>query len=238
MSGGFLRAPGLAAAGIPHGFGRRGAEAPTGARFAVHLHGAAVARIDPRRPDAALGRADAVLTTRPGMPAAVRTADCVPVLLAAEGGGAAAAVHAGWRGLAAGVVEAGVAALREAAAGDVLRAAVGPRIGPCCYEVDAPVWHALGARYGAAVEAALTPSRPAHVRLDLAALVRRARAAAGLAAGRIEILEDVCTCCDPVRFESARRDGPRSGRLVHWIAPSFAPPGRAAARLDTPQGGA
>jgi YfiH family protein len=216
---GFLRAPGLAAAGVPHGFGLRGVAAPPAARRARQVHGARVARIDPRRPEAELGEADAVLSTLAEAPAAVVTADCVPVLLASADGRAVAAVHGGWRGLAAGVVEAAAAALAQVAPEGPPRAAVGPHIGPCCYEVDAPVWDALRPRFGEALDAALAPTRPGHARLDLARLARRALEAAGVPASRVEVLCGTCTRCDAVRFESARRDGPRAGRLVHWIAP-------------------
>jgi len=237
----FLQAPGLMAQGVAHGFGLRGAEAPAGTRRAVQVHGARVVRADaaPAGTDtgAGLGEADALVSAAGGPPVAVVTADCVPVLLAAAPPLAAppgsahgpetaavAAVHAGWRGLAAGVVEAAARALAEAAPGVPLHAAVGPRIGPCCYEVDAPVWDALRERYGAAVDAALATTRPGHARLDLGVRTLRALERAGLAPGAVEVLEGVCTRCDPVRFESARRDGPRAGRLVHWIAP-VPPPG-------------
>lgn len=242
MSAGFLEAPGLAGRGVAHGFGLRGAAAPAGTRRAAQVHGARVVRADAAAPDADLGQADALVSIATGPPVAVGTADCVPILLAAVAGSApalpdepspvaaVAAVHAGWRGLAAGVVEAAAHALGEAAPGVPRCAAVGPRIGACCYEVDAPVWDALRARYGAAVDSALAPARPGHARLDLGALTRRALEAAGLAAAAVEVLEGVCTRCDAVRFESARRDGPRAGRLVHWIAPGPPPggPGRRA----------
>jgi YfiH family protein len=221
MSAGFLRAPGLAAAGVPHGFGLRGAAPPAGTRCATQVHGAVVARIDAAHPEAALGEADAVVSACPAAPAAVVTADCVPVLLADAAGRTVAAVHGGWRGLAAGVVEAAVAEVALGASAAGLRAAVGPHIGPCCYEVDAPVWEALAPRFGAALDRALAPTRPGHARLDLALLTRSALEGAGVAPGRVERLEGLCTRCD-ARFESARRDGARAGRLVHWIAPAGA----------------
>jgi YfiH family protein len=83
-----------------------------------------------------LGEADAIITRRPGLPAAVATADCVPVIIEAED--AVAVVHAGWRGAAAGVVQKAAECL--AGLGSVpVRAAIGPAIGPCCYEVGPEV---------------------------------------------------------------------------------------------------
>ncbi len=83
-----------------------------------------------------LGEADAIVVRRPGIPIAVATADCVPIIIEAKS--AAAVVHAGWRGAVAGVVPAALEAL-NAAGNAPRRAAIGPAIGPCCYEVGAEV---------------------------------------------------------------------------------------------------
>jgi YfiH family protein len=83
-----------------------------------------------------LGEADAIFTGVPGLPVAVGVADCVPVII--EGPEAVAVVHAGWRGAVAGVVERALDALNDAGAPPI-RAAIGPAIGPCCYEVGADV---------------------------------------------------------------------------------------------------
>lgn len=102
------------------------------------VHGSGVLEAD--RPGV-VGKADAVFTRRPGLPVAIRTADCVPVVL--ESPGAVAVVHAGWRGLAAGVVTGAVATMAEV--GETpSRAAIGPAIGPCCYEVGDDVLSGLG----------------------------------------------------------------------------------------------
>lgn len=87
------------------------------------------------------GESDALVTTTLGLPLAVTTADCVPVVMHARAG--VAVVHAGWRGLAAGVIDRAVDSLREEA-GAPVRAAIGPSIGPCCYEVGDEVVSALG----------------------------------------------------------------------------------------------
>lgn len=101
--------------------------------FVTQVHGASVVRaVEP----GLLGEADAIFTTRQALPVAVATADCVPVIL--EGDGFAAVVHAGWRGASAGVMEKTIAELRAADL-TVSRAAIGPSIGPCCYEVGEEV---------------------------------------------------------------------------------------------------
>jgi purine-nucleoside/S-methyl-5'-thioadenosine phosphorylase / adenosine deaminase len=210
---GWLEHPLLAAAGVRHGFGLRTSPTRADVRRPVQVHGAAVVCADLA---GALGQADAALATRPGVAVGVVTADCVPVLVAA--GGAVAAVHAGWRGLAGGVIPRALEALAARAPGCELVAAIGPCIGPCCYEVDEPVLDAMRRRFGAALDAALAPTRPGHARLDLPALAREALRAAGATAG---VVPGACTRCDAARFHSFRRDGAAAGRLLSWIeAPS------------------
>jgi YfiH family protein len=132
--------------------------------------------------------ADGQVSTQHGVAAIVLTADCLPVALA--GPGAAGVVHAGWRGLAGGVLEAGVAAL----GGGPVAAAIGPGIGPCCYEV------------GDDVRAVFATSART---LDLKAVARARLQAAGV--GEIHDC-GLCTACDPHRFFSHRRDRGVTGR--------------------------
>jgi len=144
------------------------------------------------------GEADGQATALPDAAALVFVADCLPVVLAAEG--AVAAVHAGWRGLAAGVLAEGVAALRELGARGVIAAALGPAAGGCCYEVGEEV-HAHFADRDA---------RRGARRLDL-----RAIAAAQLHEAGVAEVHDVglCTLCgDRDLFFSHRRDGGVTGR--------------------------
>ena len=101
--------------------------------FVHQVHGATV--IDATR-SGKLGDADAIVTTDPGIPIAIATADCVPVVLEADG--VVAVVHAGLRGAAAGIIPAAIEAM-ESSGRRPLRAAIGPAIGPCCYEVGADV---------------------------------------------------------------------------------------------------
>jgi hypothetical protein len=205
----------LGARGAAHGFGVRGALGPPLLARPKQVHGIAVARA--RAGGEALGDADAAWSDAPGVAVAVVTADCVPILLAGEDARVVAAVHAGWRGLAGGVIAATLDALRAAGAPpDSLVAVVGPSIGLCCYEVDAPVLGPLRARFGAALDAHVSATRPGHARVDLGALAR-AELAAALPRGAVGALEGACTSCDAGRFESYRRDGARAGRLVHWV---------------------
>lgn len=140
--------------------------------------------------------ADALWTDEPGLPVLALGADCLPLALVRTAGTpAVAVVHAGWRGLLAGVVERAAAAL-----GGPLAAAVGPAIGPCCYEVGPEVREPLAARYGAAAV------RGGHADLRAAAEL----ALRGASVQRVDHVEH-CTACD-ARFFSHRRDAGLTGR--------------------------
>lgn len=214
-----LEHPLLTRSGVRHGFCLRGDPGPPGLRRPRQVHGAAVTTAAVCAAAGGPPEADAVLSGEPDVAVGIVTADCVPVLLAAGSGRAVAAVHAGWRGLALGVIGAGVRALRDALGGEAtLVAAIGPHIGACCYEVDAPVIEALRPRFGASLGGALQPTRAGHALLDLSVLARESLRAAGLASGEVGFC-GACTRCDPARFHSYRRDGAGAGRLVHFIAP-------------------
>lgn len=203
-------------AGVRHGFGTRRSVPPPRVIRPRQVHGVRVAEVRDR--GAEPGEADAIVSADRGCPVGIVTADCVPVLAAARDGSAVAAIHAGWRGLAAGVVEAGIDVLRgRAASGARLLAVVGPCIGICCYEVDDPVMQPLRERFGPELEAASRPAAPGHWMLDLGALVLAELARCGVAAGDRGRLPDACTRCDAERFHSYRRDGEASGRLLHWV---------------------
>jgi YfiH family protein len=208
----------LAACDVAHGFGTRASVAPQDTQRPLQVHGCAVATLSARG-GVDPSEADAIVSDLPGRAVGVITADCVPILACCEDGSAVAAIHAGWRGLAEGVVAAGIEALRAASPPQArVCAVVGPCIGVCCYEVDAPVLDALGRRFGDLVVAAVRPSREGHAYLDLAALVREDLLRSGLADEHCASLPNACTRCDAERFHSYRRDGPRAGRLVHHVA--------------------
>ena len=135
---------------------------------------------------------DGLWSDRAGVPMLALAADCVPIALAARGRGRLALLHAGWRGLASGVIDAGVAAIRGGEDGVELAAAVGPSAGPCCYEVGKDVSDLF--------DTDLTHER----RLDLWSASERLLRAAGV--GWIERV-DLCTICRTELFFSHRRDG-------------------------------
>lgn len=174
------------------------------------VHGTGVVRLS--APPAEPPEADAAATDVPGLVLAILTADCLPVVFAARDGREVAVAHAGWRGLAAGVLESTVAAMHTPA--DRLRAWLGPAAGPAHYEIGAEVRDAfVGPDPGAA--AAFVASRPGHWHVDLYALARRRLAAVGV--GDVHG-GGLCTIGDPGRFFSHRRDG-RGGRLatLAWL---------------------
>ncbi len=177
------------------------------------VHGTGVANLDAADGSGPTPTADAAVTRRSGVVCAVLTADCLPVLFTTVAGDRIAAAHAGWRGLAAGVL---LATLRCLAVppGQVL-AWIGPGIGPRHYEVGTPVREAFDPadRSGGAADPAFVPTRPGHFRADLPALARRQLCAAGV--GAVHGGEH-CTFADPDRFFSHRRDG-RTGRQATLI---------------------
>jgi YfiH family protein len=168
-------------------------------------HGTVVRRVTvmpaPEQAGEQLPEADGQATTLAGVGAIVLAADCLPVALGCDG--AVAMVHAGWRGLAAGVLEQGVRALRELTGGRPIVAIVGPGAGVCCYEVGPEVHGAFGDahRHGRNV--------------DLHAIARERLLSAGVA--DVHDL-GVCTICDE-RFFSHRREDTRAGRQagVAWL---------------------
>ena len=150
--------------------------------------------------------ADGLWTDEPGLPILAMSADCLPIALARADASepAVAVLHAGWKGLLAGIVGAGVDAL----GGGTLAAAIGPAIGPCCYEVGEEVAAPYRERFGDDVM---------HGRLDLWTSAERALRAAGVA--RIERF-DRCTACEPETFFSHRRDHGVTGRqgVIAYVA--------------------
>lgn len=152
-------------------------------------------------------RADAVVTRRAGVVCCIQVADCLPVLLAARDGSVLGAAHAGWRGLAGGVIENTVRAMRTPPG--QLRAWLGPAIGPQKFEVGDDVRDAFLAQ-DAVAAAAFVPGAGGRWLCDLAALARARLAALGV---RSVAGGQWCTVTDGQRFFSHRRDG-RSGRMA------------------------
>jgi YfiH family protein len=156
--------------------------------------------------------ADASVTSTPGVVLAILTADCLPVVFANTQGTEIGAAHAGWRGLANGVLENTVAAMHGPA--DDLMAWLGPAAGPQAYEIGEEVFDAFVLR-DAQAESAFVATRPGHWRVDLYALARQRLAALGIT--RV-YGGDLCTISEPQRFYSHRRDA-RTGRMatVIWM---------------------
>jgi YfiH family protein len=174
---------------------------PETATMAWQMQGPDVVRADGRgivTPGLEFERCDGLWTDEPGRGLMLLTADCLPVAIARQNGvPAVAALHVGWRGLLAGIIESGVAAL----GGGRLAAAIGPGIGPCCYEVGDEVAQPFRERFGEEVVLGR--------RLDLAEAAERALRAAGC-----EEVERValCSSCEEGLFFSHRRDRGRTGR--------------------------
>lgn len=170
------------------------------ATMALQVHGARVTEARPTgvvTPGTDYEPCDGLWSDRPGQGMLLVTADCLPVALARPDGVPRLAVlHVGWRGLLAGIAEEGARVVGAGAA-----AAIGPGIGPCCYEVGEEVAAPYRARFGARVVR--------DGRLDLPLATELALREAGVAS-----VERVggCTACDPARFFSHRRDRGRTGR--------------------------
>jgi len=158
-------------------------------------------------------QADASFTTQPGLVCAIMTADCLPVLFADAEGRAVGAAHAGWRGLAGGILENTVAAMREAGAGN-LHAWLGPAIGPQQFEVGEDVVQAFVAK-DVAMRLAFKAidARPGKYLADIYQLARQTLAKAGVTqvSGG-----NSCTVSEPEKFYSFRRDGV-TGRMASFI---------------------
>lgn len=182
---------------------------------AQQVHGVAAAVVGRGDAGRTIPAVDTLLTASPDVWLAVHTADCVPVLMLDPRRPAAAVVHAGWRGVAAGAVPSAVARLRAAFGSDPARClvAVGPAIGGCCYEVDRPVAEAM--REAPWWPRAARPAPPGKWHLDLRAAVHAQLTAAGVRPDRIEVTPG-CTRCQPDLFFSYRRER-ATGRMAACI---------------------
>ena len=168
-------------------------------------------------------QADGLCSDGAGLGLSVHVADCVPVLIADPRTGACAALHAGWRGTAAGVATAGVDALVGTFGcrpGD-LRVALGPCLGPCCFDVGPEVVAAFEAAWpGARAAGVVLDTAGFQPRIDLRECLRQQLQAAGVLPEHIDVSSD-CTHCDPAgRFYSFRRSGRATGQLVGFVVNS------------------
>jgi hypothetical protein len=193
---------------------REGLQLPAEPAWIEQVHGTGVADLDAPAADAAPGAAaDAVFTRQPQRVCVVQVADCMPVLLAARDGSCVAAAHAGWRGLAAGVLEATLRRLATQPA--QLLAWLGPAIGPQHFEVGSEVRDAF-VTHDSGAAAAFGANSRGRWQCDLAALARQRLGAMGITN---VFGAECCTYADPARFFSYRRDG-QCGRMAAliWLA--------------------
>jgi YfiH family protein len=189
---------------LVHGFGTRLADIPAAfGQLATlkQIHSSSCVAAEGRR--GLLGEGDALLEDQPGSVVAVKTADCIPILLVDERRRAVAAVHAGWRGTATRIASKAVAAMagRFGTRAEDLHAAIGPGIGKCCYEVGPEVaaqfgWQGRG-------------------HIDLAAANRRQLEESGVTPRRI-YASNLCTMCRGEEFDSFRRDQSAAGRMYSF----------------------
>jgi YfiH family protein len=188
---------------LAHGFGDRHSEYPAGIATLRQVHSCVV--LEASQPGAdRFADGDALVAGEPGVLMGVRTADCVPILIADERTHAVAAIHAGWRGSAEGIV---LSTIKELAARygsrtEDLHAAVGPAIGVCCYEVGPDVARQFG------IEA------DGPVKIDLAAINGKQLSESGI---RDVWQARQCTFCEAERYYSFRREKAAAGRMLSYI---------------------
>lgn len=194
--------------------------APESIRWVRQVHGDGIAFAEALPPTVGTGatiEADAVICETPGLAAAIKIADCAPVLVAAEDTSAVAAIHAGWRGTAADIVGRTIATLRARHPQALWRAWIGPCIGPDAFEVGPEVVDALVAA-GAALGDFSEPHERAgqrRQRANLKAVLVRQLERAGLDPRRIAV-DPACTFTERERFFSHRRDA-RTGRMAALV---------------------
>jgi polyphenol oxidase len=190
---------------LVHGFGTRDADIPAlFSRLATLKQVHSSTCIPGEGRSGILGEGDALLENSPGSVVAVKTADCVPILVVDERRRAVAAVHAGWRGTVARILPAAVDAMRDRFGTDPtdVHAAIGPAIGPCCYEVGPEVAAQFGGQ--------------GRGHIDLPSTNRAQLIETGVTPGRI-YTSSLCTRCNSVEFHSFRRDKEAAGRLYSFV---------------------
>lgn len=202
--------------GIAHGFPTIHAQVDDVMLYrAKQVHGSDVIAVDENTDREQLRHtfADAVVTARRGMMIAVATADCVPILCYDHRNGVVSAIHAGWRGIVAGVIENTIKTMRQRfhSAPDDIEAAIGPCIRRCCFEVGEEVAGHFEK------DNAVFPSPRAiagKVHVDLEIATRNVLTRCGVQT--IATLGH-CTRCDARQYHSYRRDGAKAGRIISTI---------------------
>jgi len=189
---------------LRHGFGTRlSAEWPAVSQLAAarQIHSDRVLLVETSGPQ---GEGDALISDRPGLALAIRTADCLPILMADTRTHAVAAVHAGWRGVVAGIASKTIHAMCQAFDSNPadLVVAIGTGIGGCCFEVGP--------------EVAVQFGQSGRAKIDLVETTCRQLRRNGVSDGQIST-SGLCSYCSPELFESYRRDRDAAGRMVAMI---------------------
>jgi polyphenol oxidase len=172
----------------------------------TQIHSDRIVRAEDVSPDE-YPEADGIISRDPSDVLCIRTADCVPVLLEAHDGSVIGAVHAGWRGLAQKIVFQAVLRMQSAGA-EKIHAAIGPSIGPCCYQVGMDVIRELEAEPVRRIDGTLA--------VDLTDIAIEQAKKAGIPRERIHVKRS-CTCCNPETLFSFRRDKEAAGRNISII---------------------
>jgi YfiH family protein len=217
---------------LVYGFGTRSAVAIGSRETGIHLqpvtvrqvHGAEILLLERRMTDAEVRAAsrskgyDAIITDRQGTFVSIKTADCVPILLMDPEHRVVAAVHAGWRGTMRKIAGRVVQLMQERFGCKLssIRAAIGPSIGRCCYEVDEPVLTPLKENFPYWRDV-VEETRTGRAQFDLRRLNHRQLEDTGVEATHIAVV-NVCTACHPELFYSYRRDGQGTSHMTSGIA--------------------
>jgi polyphenol oxidase len=189
---------------LRHGFGTRLSSnwpPSNGLAFAKQIHSDRVLKVGSPGPQ---GDGDALISNRPGLALTIRTADCLPILMADPKHRAVAAIHAGWRGVVSKIAPKTVEAMTQefgTRPGDLI-VAIGPGIGPCCFEVGPEV----AVQFGLA----------GRTKVDLVSTVCQQLGRNGVEQEQISIA-GLCSYCDSQLFESYRRDREAAGRMVTLV---------------------
>jgi polyphenol oxidase len=210
-----ITAPNLDFTWLVHGFGLRDSVPPPTLTTAKQIHSAAVLDACGRRGEQ-IGEGDALVSSEPGVVIGIRTADCVPILVADPETRIVAAIHAGWRGTAANIVGATIDVLRSRGSQpENLRVAIGPSIGSCCYEVGPEVASHFETWRQKADSVEKSTLDPRAITLDLPAINESQLLEAGV---RQIWKSGQCTFCQPARFFSFRREKERAGRMLSFVS--------------------
>lgn len=187
---------------------------PTQLTTAKQIHSARVLDACGRKGEQ-IGEGDAIISAEPGVAIGIRTADCVPILLADPETRLVAAVHAGWRGTAANIIPATIEALRSHGCQPKnLCVAIGPSIGSCCYEVSADVARKFDSWRSTGVDGEKSTLDLPAIKLDLPAINETQLLEAGV---RQIWKSGECTYCNPERFFSFRREKEQAGRMLSFV---------------------